>query len=234
MEGQGMKPSDRGDRVVGFLQQHPVASFEALEKQLQVSRRTVRRALAKHGYYSSCNGNGTYVTLRETPQFTPEGLWVYRKSCFSSHGTLLQTIVALVEASPAGKTLAELEEHLGTRVHNQVSWLLQDEKLTRVYSGRHVVYLACDSARAAAQQRQRPEPARPEGAVAARIATGFTRCPEGMRAETVIRLLVQMIATPKASPASLAKKLQAQGLAVQAEQVRRVIEFYALEKKTAR
>ena len=46
--------------------------------------------------------------------------------------------------------------------------------------------------------------------------------------------LVQMIATPKASPASLAKKLQAQGLVIQAEQVRRVLEFYALEKKTAR
>jgi hypothetical protein len=54
-----------------------------------------------------------------------------------------------------------------------------------------------------------------------------------MRAETVIRLLVQMIATPNASPASLAKKLQAQGVAIRAEQVCRVIEFYALEKKTA-
>ena len=228
-----MKPSDRGDRVVGFLQQHPVASFEALEKQLKVSRRTVRRALARHGYYSSCNGNGTYVTLRETPQFTPEGLWVYRKSCFSSHGTLLQTIVALVAASPAGKTLAQLEEQLCTRVHNQVSWLLQDEKLTRIYSGRHVVYLSCDAEPAAAQQRQRHEQSRPQDAVAARVATSFTRCPEGMRAETVIRLLVQMIATPNASAASLAKKLQAQGVAIQAEQVRRVIEFYALEKKTA-
>jgi hypothetical protein len=174
------------------------------------------------------------VTLQETPQFTSEGLWVYRKSCFSSHGTLLQTIVALVEASLAGKTLAELEEQLCTRVHNQVSWLLQDEKLTRVYSGRHVVYLSCDSARADAQQWQREDQGRPTPAVTARIATDFTRCPEGMRAETVIRLLVQMIATPKASPASLAKKLQAQAVAIQAEQVRRVIEFYALEKKTAR
>ena len=228
-----MKPADKGDRVVGFLRRHPVASFEALEKQLQVSRRTVRRALAKHGYYSSCNANGGFVTLRETPRFSPEGLWVYRQWCFSSHGSLLQTIVALVEASPAGKTLAELQDQLCTRVHNQVSWLLQDEKLTRVYSGRHVVYLSCDAARAAAQQRQRQQSARPEDAVVARIARSATPCPEGMRAETVIRLLVQMIDTPNASPASLAKKLQAQGLAIQAEQVRRVIAFYALEKKTA-
>ena len=229
-----MKSSDKGDRVVDFLQRHPVASFAALERQLKVSRRTVRRALARYGYYASCNANGAYVTLRETPRFTQEGLWVHRKSCFSSHGTLLQTIVALVEASPVGKTLVELQDQLCTRVHNQVSWLLQAEKLTRAYSGRHVVYLSCDAARAAAQQRQRQESVRSEDAVAARIATSATPCPEGMRAETVIRLLVQMIATPNASPASLAKKLQARGLAIQAEQVRRVIEFYALEKKTAR
>lgn len=227
-----MKPSDRGDRVIGFLQQEPVATFAALEKQLKVSRRTVRRALSKHGYYSSCNRNGTHVTLRETPQFTSEGLWVYRKSCFSSHGTLLETILALVEASPTGKTVAELEEQLCTRVHNQLSWLLQQENLTRIYWGRHVVYLSCDSARAATQQRQRQEQGRSDEAVAASIATRSGRCPEGMQAETVIRLLVQMIATPKASPASLAKKLQAQGVALQAQQVRRVIEFYALEKKT--
>jgi hypothetical protein len=228
-----MKPAGKGDRVVGFLRRHSVASFEALEKQLQVSRRTVRRALTKHGYYSSCNANGAYVTLRETPQFTPEGLWVHRQSCFSSHGSLQQTIVALVDASPVGKTLVELQDQLCTWVHNQVSWLLQDEKLTRVYSGHHVVYLSCDAARAAAQQRQRQESVRPEDAGTARSARSATPCPEGMRAETVIRLLVQMIDTPNASPASLAKKLQAQGLAIQAEQVRRVIAFYVLEKKTA-
>ena len=204
-----------------------------MEKQLQVSRRTVRRALAQHGYYSSCNANGAFVTLRETPQFTPEGLWVHRQACFSSHGSLLQTIVALVETSAAGKTVAELEERLCTRVHNQVSWLLQDAKLTRFYSGRHVVYLSGDAARAATQQRQRQELVRPEDAAVPRMAPSFTRCPEGMRPLAVIRLLVQMIATPKASAASLAKKLQAQGVTIQAEQVRRVIEFYALEKKTA-
>lgn len=227
-----MIASAKEDRVIGFLQQHAVATFAALEKQLKVSRRTVRRALRRHGYFSSCNLNGTYVTLRETPQFTPEGLWVYRKSCFSSHGTLMQTILALVEASRAGKTVAELEEQLFTRVHNQLSWLLQQENLTRFYWGRHTVYVSCDSARAAEQQQQRQVQVRSADAIAASIAPRSGRWPEGMRPETVIRLLVQMIATPKASPASLAKKLQAQAVPVRAQQVRQVIEFYSIEKKT--
>lgn len=227
-----MESPSKSDRVIGLLRQRTVASFASLEKQLRVSRRTVRRALKRHGYLSSCNQNGAYVTLRETPDFTPEGLWRHHKACFSSHGTLLQTIRALVEASPAGKTVAELEEQLQTRVHNQLSWLLDQAELKRGSVGRHAVYLSHDSARAAAQQQQRQQQPAAEPTAAASRAAASRRCPEGMTAETVIRVLVQMIDTPKASPASLAKKLRSQGLALQAQHVRRVIEFYSLEKKT--
>ena len=227
-----MKAPAKPDRVIGILQQRTVATFAALAKQLRVSRRTVRRALGKHGYFSSCNQNGTYVTLRETPHFTTEGLWTYRKVCFSSHGTLLQTIRALVEASYAGKTVAELQEQLQTHVHNQLGWLLQKKELTRGSWGRQTVYLSPDSARAAAQQQQRQEQ-RGAGQVAATSKTAPSRrCPEGIHVETVIRLLVQMIDTPKASPASLAKKLRFQGIGIQVQDVRRVIQFYSLEKKT--
>lgn len=227
-----MEAPSKSDRVIGLLRQRTVATFAALAKQLRVSRRTVRRALKQQGYFSSCNQNAAYVTLRETPHFTPEGLWRHRKACFSSHGTLLQTIRALVEASPAGKTVAELEEQLQTRVHNQLSCLLQQEELKRGSLGRHTVYLSHDAARAAAQQQQRQQQSAAEPTAAAGRAAPSRRCPQGMTAETVIRVLVQMIDTPKANPASLAKKLRSQGLALQAQQVRRVIEFYSLEKKT--
>lgn len=227
-----MQPSTNPDRVIGLLRQRTVATLAALAKQLHLSRRTVRRALLKHGYFSSCNQNATFVTLRETVNFSPEGLWTYRKACFSAHGTLLETIRALVEASPAGKTVAELEEQLQTRVHNQLSWLLQQKELTRGSWGRHTVYLAHDPVHAAAQQRQRQQEAAVEQIAANSRAAAARRYPEGMNAETVIRVLVQMIDTPKASPASLAKRLRSQDIAVGAQHVRRVIEFYSLEKKT--
>jgi len=234
MKGQYMESAEQASRLVTILRQQTVATFAKLEKQLRVSRRTLRRALSKHGYYSSCNHNGTYVTLRETPRFTPEGLWTFRKACFSSHGTLLQTVQALVETSPRGKTVAELQEQLQTRVHNQLSWLLQRQQLTRCYWGRHTVYLSRHATRAAAQQRQRQEQSRTNGIGAISRAAPTGRCPEGMRVETVIRLLVQMIAKPDAHPASLAKQLRSQGLAIQAQQVRQIIEFYSLGKKTER
>ena len=145
---------------------------------------------------------------------------------------MLQTIQALVETSPNGKTVAELEEQLQTRVHNQLSRLLQQQQLTRCYWGRHTVYLSRHATHAAAQQQQRQEQSRTNriGAISKAAPTG--RCPEGMRVETVIRLLVHMIAKPEASPALLAKQLRSQGIAIEAWQVRRVIGFYSLEKKT--
>jgi hypothetical protein len=49
---------------------------------------------------------------------------------------------------------------------------------------------------------------------------------------TVIRLLVEMIQEPGAKAASLSQRLQRQGESITAEQVRGVIEFYSLSKKT--
>jgi hypothetical protein len=48
----------------------------------------------------------------------------------------------------------------------------------------------------------------------------------------LIRLLLQMLRKPAASPASLAKSLQAQGLAIHAAAVREVMAFYGLKKTT--
>ena len=48
----------------------------------------------------------------------------------------------------------------------------------------------------------------------------------------LIRLLLQMLRQPAASPASLAKSLQAQGLAIHAAQIREVMAFYGLKKTT--
>jgi hypothetical protein len=56
--------------------------------------------------------------------------------------------------------------------------------------------------------------------------------PPGIEALTVIRLLVEMIQKPDATAASLSQRLQRQGFHITAEQVRGMIEFYSLVKKT--
>jgi hypothetical protein len=228
-----MTPSSTDALVVTTLRQLTSSTLGNLAVRLGISRRTVQRALLKHGYYTSCNRNGTYLTLRELPQFDAEGLWTHRKACFSAHGTLMQTVLQLVQASTAGKTVIELEGQLHTHVHNQLSWLLREGQLARFYWGRHTVYVSDEPGRAAGQRQQRLVQGEPQQGPPAPPKRSRPY-PEGIRAEYVIRLLVQMIATPQASTASLAKKLQAEGIALHAPEVRRIVEFYALGKKTAR
>lgn len=228
-----MTASSTDAQVVATLRQLTSSTLGNLALRLGISRRTVQRALLKHGYFTSCNRNGTYLTLQETPQFDAEGLWTHRQACFSAHGTLLETVLQLVQASTAGKTVAELEGQLRTHVHNQLSWLLREARLARFYWGRHTVYVSDEPNRAARQRQERLAQGEAEQAPLASPKRSKPY-PEGIRAEHVIRLLVQMIATPQASSASLAKKLQAEGIALHAAEVRRIVEFYALEKKTAR
>jgi DNA-binding transcriptional regulator YhcF (GntR family) len=125
---------------VQLLRQRQVAAYADLAQQLEVSRKTVQRALGKAGAYASLNGNSAYVTLKNTPRFDRRGLWGYQQLRFSRHGDLPRTIQALVEQSSQGCTLEELQQWLGTRVHNHLSRLLRRSEIQRFFLGRHAIY----------------------------------------------------------------------------------------------
>ena len=47
----------------------------------------------------------------------------------------------------------------------------------------------------------------------------------------MLAVLIQIIKTPKADPAELAKTIRVRGVKINQTQVKRVIDFYALQKK---
>jgi len=214
-------------QVIRTLQRTPVAPSMQLAAQLGLSTKTVQRALAKVGYYTSLNYNSTFVTLRDRPQFDERGLWHYQQICFSRQGDLPQTLVQLVEQAEQGCTLQQLEESVGTRVHNHLSQLLRHGRLGRFRLGRQAVYTAADPRRQQQQQRARQEALAPAGET-----HPGSPVPPGLDALTVIRVLVRRLQAPAASVASLARSLQAQGVAVRAPQIRAVLDFYQLKKPT--
>jgi hypothetical protein len=218
-------------RIVQRLRQQLVAAYAELVKQLDVSAKTVQRAVSKVGYYNSLNFNSVYVTLQNTPRFDPRGLWVHRQICFSRHGGLRSTIRVLVQQAREGWTVDELQRMLGTRVHNQLAGLLREGEIQHFYLGGHAIYTSADPTQAQQQQAQRQRQTTPASATV-RPAYPAPELPPGIDAATVIRLLVQMLQKPDASPASLSKSLQAHGVAVHAEQVRQVLAFYGLKKTT--
>jgi len=220
----------RESQVVQLLRQRQVAAYADLAQQLEVSRKTVQRALGKAGAYASLNGNSAYVTLKNTPRFDRRGLWGYQQLRFSRHGDLPRTIQALVEQSSQGCTLEELQQWLGTRVHNHLSRLLRRSEIQRFFLGRHAIYTS-----AAPAPRQQQQAARQPSATAEPLEPVVHEAPAlppGMKAMDLIQLLLQMLRKPEASPASLAKSLQAKGLAIHADQVREAMAFYGLKKTT--
>ena len=178
----------------------------------------------------SINGNGAYVTLKDIPRFDEHGLWTYRKVCFSKHGNLRETLTALVERSPAGCTLRELELQVQTRVHNHVSQLIRDGQLTRCSLRRYAVYLSCDDRRQAKQWAARQRDITPRSVSDSSPPT--VSVPPGLDAVTVIRVLVRQLEAPEASAASVARWLQAREVGVSAEQIRQILDFYGLKKTT--
>jgi hypothetical protein len=222
-----MEFTAKQSEIVQRLQRDRVAKWTRLAEQLDCSTKTVQRALAKVGYYASINYNATFVTLKHVPRFDPRGLWTYETVHFSKHGNLSQTLRRIVEQAPAGCTVQELEELVGTRVHNHVGRLLREGKLDRFFLGRKVVYLAADPRRRESQQQVRRQ-AEPQQAP----AVHDTDLPPGVDAITVIHVLLRLLETPQASVASIARTLQGRKLAVHADQIRQILEFYGLKKTT--
>ena len=67
------------------------------------SQISIFRDLVAVGYVTSCNLDGRFYTLAETPTWDPDGLWRCAPALFSQHGTLKATIRHLVEQAEAGR-----------------------------------------------------------------------------------------------------------------------------------
>lgn len=211
--------------VVDFLCHHRIATLAQLKAAADCSHMTVFRALHKRGHYTSLNENSRWYTLAPTPRFDAEGLWRYRQLVFSRQGTLTQTLRVLVDSSPAGYTVAELEAKVHAPVANLLCRLVQAGQLAARRLERHAIYLAVAAAPQERQWQQRLALAVPPRPLPERSL------PPDWQTVPLLRLLVEMIRAPQASAAQLAHTLQKQGLACRPEHVHQVLTFYALKKK---
>ena len=216
--------------IVRRLRRERIGTMKILREELAVSHMTVFRALNKYGYHSSVNHNASYYTLHDIPRFDEDGLWTYRNVCFSEYGSLGKTLVNLVEKSLAGLTVAELEQRVKTKVGNLLSRLCQQQQLSRCFAGREAVYLAVDTERQRRQERER------QGSHALQASSSSNadqaRFPPRYDVITVLEILMQIIKTPAAEAAEVAKALRLRGVKITAVKVQRVLDFYGIKKKT--
>lgn len=208
-------------KLENFFSRHPIARLDELRRTLHVSGRTVFRILGRMGYLSSYSHAGKYYTLARTPSFDADGLWAHSGVLFSSHRTLRNTVVDLINKAQAGHTHAELQDRLRIRVHDTLHDLVAAGEIGRAEIERLYLYVSAEPTAAKAQiagrQRQIVEPPLPSGPL-----------PD---AAVIIEVLLAVIHSPKPDVSALAALLRAQGKAITREQVDAVWAHYELGKK---
>ena len=122
-----------------FLVKEKVSTIEQLKRVLGTSvRMTVLRKLSELGYQTSYSHNAKFYTLKQLCEFDTDGLWSNRKVWFSAYGTLLETGRAIINRSPAGFSVTELDDtvHVSTKqalLHLYKKKLIVREKIDGVF-----------------------------------------------------------------------------------------------------
>jgi len=207
------------EKLITCFAEQPCWMIAPLAEELQYSIPSVRRFLSEVGYFSSFTHNGTWYTLRTTPQFDQDGLWFHHGIGFSRAGSLTRTLVELIRLSPAGMTAEMVGDKLNCRCHSMLVQLTRDKKIARQRVGRAHLYLAADSSTADLQRQVMPVVQEPP-----------------LPAEIVVLALVEFIRTPTATSEQLASAIKrGRGVVIKAAQIEKIFLDHGLKKtlKTA-
>lgn len=130
------------DLLLKFLRKKKIATLDQLKAALGTnSTMTVFRKLKLLDYISSCSHSGRYYTLQRIAAFNKEGLWFYKGTVFSSHGSLKETIKALIDGCQQGYTAIELEQLLGIKPNESLVELATEKNVYRSkILGRYVYF----------------------------------------------------------------------------------------------
>ena len=135
------------ESLLALLRRRKVVTLPELKHALGTqTTSTVFRKLASLAYRTSYSHRGAYYTLDETARFDADGLWSFRQVWFSRHGTLLDTVEAMVGASLAGYHADELEGVLHVAVKAPLVKLVRQARLDRQQVAGRWLYLSAEPA----------------------------------------------------------------------------------------
>lgn len=128
------------EMLAKFMERKKIATMAEIREALgHPAEITVYQKLRDLSYFSSYSHSGTFYTLDHIPDFDEYGLWTHRGAHFSRHGSLLHTLIALVEQAEAGYFSHELERILHVRVKDALLQLVREKRLSRKsVSGRYL------------------------------------------------------------------------------------------------
>jgi hypothetical protein len=192
--------------------------IDPLSKEVQYSAVSLRRFLSQIGYFSSFTHNGKWYTLKSIPRFSRDGLWFYQDIGFSRAGSLTNTLVALIDTSPAGMTAQQLGKKLRCRCHSVLVGLCRRGRIQRQRQPRSHIYLSADAKLSQAQLKA--------------MSPGVSI---QLPAEIAVLVLAEFIRKPASGPGQLARWVSAKaGVSIAPEQISALFAQYGIKKTLLR
>jgi len=214
-----VRPRKQANLVAAFRSAR-VLTLDDLGRRLSLSRSTTLRRLGEHGYFSSYNHAGRFLTIEEVAEFDSRELWVFKTARFSRHGTLKRTVEHFVRASASGMIHEELSMLLGVRAHNTLLDLVREGAVQRERVGPTFVYLSPNAG------------VRKDQVVARSL---FLEEHPRVRPTNrqVIATLLELVRDPKASREAIVRRCQQAGASISLDVVDTVFSKHDLGKKRA-
>ena len=199
------RSSDRGaERARKAFGRRKIMTLGEVTEFIRSSIHTARRRLKQWQATNSYNRNGRYYTLPDIPEFDGNGLWRWRGVFFSQYGNLRQTVIALVQRSPAGLEAGDLRSLLGLEPRSFLSAFAADPRLRREKTQGRFVYYGADAAVYSGQRERRG------------MLQAACRQPTSSEA---IAILVEKIKHPALSHEALSRQLRKQKVAIETETI---------------
>jgi len=205
------------EKILRKFRAAKILTIAQLTALLSCSVRTVRRRLKECVAISSYNRNGRFYTVPEVAQFDSNGLWRWRGVCFSRHGSLTQTVAALIRNSEAGLTASELGAVLGVNAYSFIcGFTAHPEVALEKLSGRYVYF--CSNRATRQQQSRRRRQA--------------DRARAGLPSDAVaVVVFAEMIRHPGVSVEQISRRLGTQGTDVSPGKIRLLLQQHGLAGK---
>jgi hypothetical protein len=205
------------EKILSKFRAAKILTIVQLTALLSCSVRTARRRLKECGAISSYNRNGRFYTVPEVAQFDSNGLWRWRGVCFSRHGSLTETVAALIRDSEAGLTVSELGAVLGVNAYSFICGFTSHPEVAREKLAGRYVYFCSDRATRQQQSRRRRQ---------------ADRARAGLPSDAVaVVVLAEMIRHPHVSVEQISRRLARQGTDVSPAKIRRLLEQHGLADK---
>lgn len=206
--------------LLEMFEEQKVMMIREMATFLECSNRTVQRLVKQWRMYKSYNHNARFFTIEAIAQFDQHGLWRYRDIGFSRYGNLRQTVVSLIQRSPAGLTGKELGQLLGLSPRSFLSHFSRDTLLHREMIDNIFIYFHGDQHIKKQQLRERM-------AYQKRIFEE-RQLPDTQR---IIAVLVELVKYPQIHSKQILCNLANKGCPMTEEELEIIFRHYQLPKK---